>query len=288
MPIVVKAKKSVGRLLVSLPDDGTALWTLEADPDAPRRVDVLRIGDCKIREIERHHTVKNPPGFPKGMAEEFERQGISFGFQNLFAHHAQQLPDRTVLRKRRRAFRPAPDVVMIQVGTYNAAIAVFGYHRRMIGFRDNAGRWVGRLIFPIWRFIAVFLPRLGRGVPYEGNENIGWFVEEVRALWPDARIVVQEPFMDASHRGQLDWQILQRTRDELLDVTMRLDGVEWMPAPRLGTSQKLRGANGLHFNREGSRLVGSFYAQWLIDNGYVVERDEEPLGAQSTSAAPQT
>jgi hypothetical protein len=279
--------KRLLRPLLTLPDDGAALWVREA-PTAGRGLDVLRVGSCEFRLVETSHTLTSPVGYPAFIAEELARHGVGLGWQNLFAWNFEELPDRRTLLKRRRAHRGAPDVVIVGAGMYYAIRHVFGHGRRVVALRENLGRWAGPLIFPISRVNALCLRHLGRpaATPYRGTAPVERFVADVRAVWPDARILFQEPFMTAAFDGQVDPRRLRRIRDDMLALAQRLDGVDWLPAPDLGTSMAYRGANGVNLNRAGSERAGRAYAQWLLAHGYV--RDRGPAQTQSRTAAPQT
>jgi hypothetical protein len=280
------ARNTIGRLLFTIPDDGAALWTPEPDPDLPRRVDVLRVGDCEWREVGRTHTITGGVGYPLHMQRELAAQGIGLGWQNIFAWNYSDLPDARTMRKRRRAYRADPDIVLVGVGMQYAARHVFPFSRRMTGLRENLGRYTGPFQPAIWRVIAVGLRIFGHNVPFDTPENVVWFVAQIRSVWPDAQIMIQEPLMEQAFRGQLDKHRLEQARDDLLALCEQLEDVEWLPAPRLGTDRRLYGCNGANLNGRGSELAGKFYANWMIDNGYIY--GAEPVSAQSTSAAPQT
>jgi hypothetical protein len=280
------ARNTIGRLLFTIPDDGAALWTPEPDPDLPRHVDVLRIGDCEWREVGVTHTITGGPGYPLHMERELAARGIGFGWQNIFAWNYSDLPDRRMLRKRRRRHRADPDIVLIGVGMQYAARHFFPFDRRFTGMRENLGRYTGPFQPAIWRVIAVLLRIFGRNVPFDTPENVVWFVDEIRAVWPETQIMIQEPLMEQAFKGQLNLRRLEQARDDLRALCQQLEGVEWMPAPRLGKDRRLYGCNGANLNRRGSELAGKFYADWLVDNGYVY--GAQLAQAQSKSAAPQT
>ena len=267
---LLRPRRKISRELFQMPDDGAATWTIDP-PAEPPRIDILRVGNCEFREVEGAHTVTSGVGYPRIMAQVLAEHGVGMGFQNIFAWHVDDFPDRHTLLKRRRARRGAPDLVIVGISAYPAMRHVLGFDRRMIGLRENLGRRTGPLIFPIWRCISFVLLRVGRPLPWQGTDGVEAFVTMARDVWPAAQIAVQEPFMTQALPGAFDLERLARFRDDVRAAADRA-GADWIPAPDLGDDPGLRGANGYNVNARGSRVAGEHYARCILDHGAIAGR----------------
>jgi hypothetical protein len=170
-------------------------------------------------------------------------------------------PEQLWKRRRRRG---APDLVLIQAGAFHSIRNVLGFDRRVIGLRENAGRWLGPGIVPAWRGLSVWLQLVGRVPPYPGTAELEAFIDLVRQEWPQARIAVQE-LLDPALAGMCDRRRLAQINRDLAAAAER-KGVGWVPRPGLGRDMRLRCANGVNLNRAGSQLAGRHYARWILEH----------------------
>lgn len=256
--------RPIKNLVFGMPRDEASTWTLEK-PEAPdeRYLDVLRFGACDFRETEHAHTMAAPVGWPRYMGEAMKRQGVSLAFQNLFVWHFQEFPDRSVIVKRRRKRRGAPDVIVIQTGGFSTMRHLFGYNLWSFLARENFGRRLGRLMHPIWRVMNVGLRIVGRPAPYYGpDEQLAAFIATVREIWPGVPIEFwqpNEPLLEGSWRRD----IAERLVDEATPILEAAE-VPIVGPPPIPATMALRGANGMNFNARGSAAVGDWYANHLL------------------------
>ena len=262
-----RVKRWISRTFFQRPDAGAALWTIDAPLDRPH-VDVLRLGACEFQEMNGAHTVTAPIGYPKHMAEELDLAGVGLGFQNIFVWNLEDFPsEHTLLKRRGRMQGRPPDVVLLQVGGWVAMKTILGFNHRIVGLRENLSRWMGPMVWPIHRVIVFFLRFFGRGMPEQGTRDLEQFVGLLHRRWPEARIVIMEPWRNGL-KGAFDEARLSRVTETLRDTTRRVD-CDWMPAPDFGPGRRLRCSNGFNLNEEGARFAGRHYATWLLEHGCV-------------------
>lgn len=258
-------KKRVGRWLFTMPQDRSLFWSIER-PDSGPHVDICRFGACEFRALDRSHTVTGGIGWPLGLQEALAERGVGLGFQNVWTWNLSELPtDQRTLLKRRRLNRGAPDVVWIQGASYYSIRHVFGFHRRIVGLRENAGRWVGGGIFGVWRVVALLLRLFGRTMPPPPEadwERLDTFVRLVQETWPNARIGIQGS-LTMAFPGPLDPRQAAQIETRLRAFAHER-GLDWIPTPELGTDMAMRCANGVNLNTAGSMVAGRHYAEWIL------------------------
>lgn len=262
---IKKILKPIKKVAFDIPRDKAALWVLDKpeDGDDSPYLDVLRFGACDFRETKHAHTMAAEVGWPRYMDDEFRRQGYKLAFQNLFVWHFGDFPDEATMLKRRRKRRGRPDVIIIQTGGYPASRHVFGYNVWSFLARENFGRRLGYLMYPIWRVMDVGLKLVGRAAPWHGpDEGLEAFLEQIERVWPGVPVEFwyqNDPVLT----GYWIESIAQRLIDETQPILESRDIPIIDPAP-IPQTMALRGANGLNFNEAGSRAVGFHYANHLL------------------------
>ncbi|MBJ7470896.1 MAG: hypothetical protein JHD16_06315 [Solirubrobacteraceae bacterium] len=260
-----KVLRPVKKLVFDMPRDKAALWVLErpADGDDAPYLDVLRFGACDFRETKHAHTMAAPVGWPRYMADEFERQGYHLAFQNLFVWHFGDFPDEATMVKRRRRRRGRPDVIIVQTGGYPAVRHVFGFNLWSFLARENFGRRLGYAMYPIWRAMDLLLRVFGRPAPWHGpEEGLEEFIEQLQRVWPGVPIEFwhqNDPVLE----GFWVRSVADRLIEEAQPVLDAHD-IPVVAAAPIPQTMALRGANGLNFNEVGSRAVGFHYANHLL------------------------
>jgi hypothetical protein len=270
-------RRWISRNVFQRPDCLAALWTLEAPFDRPH-VDVLWLGACEFQEMNDGHTVTAPVGYPKYMAEELGRRGVGLGFQHMFVWHLEDWPTRHTLLKRRSRLQDgtAPDLVVLQVGGWSAMKHFLGFHRRVVGMRENFSRALGPLMWPIHWIQGWLIRFFGRGLPEQELDQLEEFLALLRTLWPGARVAIAEPWR-SGYKGAFDERRLERTSARLHSAAERL-GCAWVPAPNFGPGRRLRCSNAYNVNAAGSRLAGIHYASWIVENGCVRPSSDSKVG----------
>ncbi|MDQ8044724.1 MAG: hypothetical protein AAGC46_02515 [Solirubrobacteraceae bacterium] len=259
-----KILRPLKNLVFGMPRDEASTWVLEKPEAADERyLDVLRFGACDFRETEHAHTMAAPVGWPRYMADAMDRKGVKLAFQNLFVWHFEEFPAESVIRKRRRKRRGAPDVIVIQTGGFSTMRHVFGYNLWSFLARENFGRRLGRLMHPIWRVMDVGLRLVGRPAPYYGpDKQLAEFIATVRSIWPGVPIEFwnpNEPLLKGSWRRDIAERLTAEATPILEDAHVPI-----LEAPPIPNTMSLRGANGMNFNARGSQLVGDWYADHLL------------------------
>ncbi|MBJ7520962.1 MAG: hypothetical protein JHC84_14790 [Solirubrobacteraceae bacterium] len=241
------------------------------DRDAGPTVDILRIGTCEDRAMPNNHQVGAPLGFPRFMLEDLAAQGIEAGYQNMWVWLFEELPQtEKELLKRRRKNRGAPDFVFMQIGPIYAGRHYLGGHVRVIGLRENLGKRIGKLIFPIWRVIAKS-QRIAafKTIDYAGSEALDTFLEVALKAWPETVFALYEPTSPILE-GPLNRRKLDAVTAELHAAAARHgDRVHVMPRPDLGLDWRLRISNSLNTNEAGARIVGRHFADYILEQGLV-------------------
>jgi hypothetical protein len=258
-----RLRAAIGRQVFGLPFDGTLGWSLPR-PDTPRSLDIVRFGACETREAELSHTVNTPIGWPRHLAEELGAEGIGVGWQSVWVWNLEDFPKTAEqLWKRRKRRRGAPDLVLIQAGAFHSIRNVLGFSPRVLGLRENVGRWLGRGIRPAWRVLSLWLQLVGRVPEYPGTAQVEAFIDLVRQEWPHARIAVQE-LLEPALAGMCEPRRLEQINRDLRAAAQR-KGVDWVPRPDLGRDMRLRCANGVNLTRAGSELAARHYAGWILE-----------------------
>lgn len=263
-------KKHIAAWLWVRPRDRWMFWSLPSpDPateDGPV-LDILRIGSCEDRAMPDNHQANGPMGFPRFMLKRLAQDGIRCGYQNMWIWMFEELPQtEKELRKRRRMNRPAPDVILFQVGPIYTGKHFLGGHRRVIGLRENMGKRIGKGIYVVWMFISKFLRWGGFPTPpYPGSERLDTFLEVVRETWPECVVALYEPTSPV-REGGLDRMKLEHVTAELHAAAARHgDKIRVMPRPELGLDMRLRISNGYNVNEAGARVVGRHFADWILE-----------------------
>lgn len=280
-------RQRVAQWLWVRPIDLWLSWSLPvpADDDLPS-VDIFRVGTCEDRVMPDHHH-NGPIGYTRYMIEVLAEQGIRTGYQNLWAWFFDNLPQtEKQLLKRRRMNRPAPDLVLMQLGPIYTGKHVLGGHRRIIGMRENFSKRMGKLIFPIWRVVAKALRIWGQPtLPYPGSEQLDTFIDLVLTTWPNTVVAIYEP-MNPSLEGGLDRQKWEHLCVELKAAAERHgDRCRFIDRPDLGTDMRLRISNGYNLNEAGSRIIGRHLAEWITAQPDLVRRPVADAGAITLDAS---
>lgn len=285
---IKKILKPIKKIAFDMPRDKAALWVLDKpeDGDDSPYLDVLRFGACDFRETKHAHTMAAEVGWPRYMDEEFGHQGYKLAFQNLFVWHFGDFPDEATMLKRRRKRRGRPDVIVIQTGGYPASRHIFGYNVWSFLARENFGRRLGYLMYPIWRVMNIGLKLFGRAAPWHGpDEGLEAFIEQLNRVWPGVPIEFwyqNDPVLE----GYWVRSIAQRLIDETQPILESHDIPIIDPAP-IPQTMTLRGANGLNFNEAGSRAVGVHYANHLLARyRHLALRPSERAAIEAAATAP--
>ncbi len=260
-----KILRPIKRLAFDMPRDRAAGWVLDKPEagDDSAYLDVLRFGACDFRQTKHAHTMAAPVGWPRYMDDEFGRQGYHLAFQNLFVWHFGDFPDEATMLKRRRKRRGRPDVIIVQTGGYPAVRHVFGFNLWSFLARENFGRRLGPLMYPVWRVMDLLLRVFGRPAPWHGPEDgLEEFILQLQRVWPGVPIEFwhqNDPVLE----GFWVRSVAERLIEEASPVLEKLD-VPVLDAAPIPQTMALRGANGLNFNEAGSRAVGFYYANHLL------------------------
>ncbi len=262
-------KKYVSAWLWVRPRDRWMFWSLPTPPadDPGPTLDILRIGSCEDRAMPDNHQANGPMGFPRFMLKRLAADGIRCGYQNMWIWTFEELPQtKKELLKRRRMNRPAPEVILFQVGPIYTGRHFLGGHRRIIGLRENMGKRIGKGIYPVWRVISKALRWGGFPTPpYPGNEQLDGFLNVVKEIWPECVVALYEPTSPVLEGG-LDRKKLEAVTAELHAAAERHGpNVRVMPRPELGLDMRLRISNGYNVNEAGARVVGRHFADWLLE-----------------------
>jgi hypothetical protein len=275
-------KRHISQWLWVRPRDRWLFWALPTpDPQDGPVLDILRIGSCEDRAMPDNHQANGPMGFPRFMLNRLARDGIRCGYQNLWIWTFEELPQtERELLKRRRMNRPAPDLIVFQVGPIYTGRHFLGGHRRVIGLRENLGKRIGPLIYPLWRVISKALRWRGFPTPpYPGPERLDRFLEVVKATWPDCVVALYEPTSPALEGG-IDRAKLEHVADEMRAAADRHgDKVRIMPRPELGLDMRLRISNGYNVNEAGARIVGRHFADWILAQPDLVRTQRRAAGS---------
>ncbi len=279
-----KLLRPIKNVLFTMHRDEAATWVLER-PESPdeRYLDVLRFGACDFRETEHAHTMEAPVGWPKHMAAEMERQGVTLAFQNLFVWHFEDFPDEKLMIKRRRKRRGRPDVILIQTGGFPAMKHIWGFNIWSFLARENLGRRLGWWMNPIWRVMNVILMVFGRPAPYSGPDpQLAEFVATVRRVWPGVPIEFWQQ-SDPVLQGFWKKSVAQRLIEETVPILDDLD-IPVVDAPPIPNVMALRGANGMNLNHRGSLAVGAWYADHLLANFGHLAKSATQRAAEASAA----
>lgn len=242
--------------------DAVRGWERTAGPGLTN-LTILHVGDCGLRTMEAGHDFRAPLGFPATAAHELLRQGIGIEFFHYFAVKFEQLPEIDVLR-RRIHLDDDPDVVVVQLGaTYGRRIVI--PDRRLVQrFRVDLARRLGRRVFQGYRLLRPLVRVFGRHPnAYHGTAALERFLRAVAEEWPEARVVLLQPFYRA-YPYPTQRPIQDRTRADMSAAARRCGVPELDLTDLLGTDPSLRGANGYNLNSRGSELVGSELASWIL------------------------
>jgi GDSL-like lipase/acylhydrolase family protein len=239
-------------------------WRGTVKEGAPA-VRVLHVGDCAFRSMEMAHDFRAPVGYPAVAAERLGRQGIGLGFNHYFAVLYEYLPDREHLLRHSKV-EHAPDVVLIHLGgTYHRKLSL-GTGKRMQQLRSDLGKRLGRAVFAYYRGIQPVVRVFGRyQAPYHGTADLERFIEMARAEWPDAQILIAQPYRSI-FRHPRQQRIAQRVHDDIEALSARSDVHTIDFNGLIGVDPSLRGANGFNLNSRGSQIVGAAFADWLLEH----------------------
>jgi hypothetical protein len=259
------------------PPDPVRSYRGTARPDLPT-LRLLHVGDCGLRSMDAGHDFRAPLGFPRAAAERLLRAGIGVEFAHYFAVTFDQLPDIATLR-RCTHLRDAPDVIVIQLGATYARRLILPDRPAIMRLRVDIARRLGRRTFAGYRVLRPIVRRFGRhATSYRGAALVEHFICELREEWPDADVVVLQPF-ERAHPYPSQLPIAERTRRDLHAAACATGAAELDFGAVLGTDPALRGANGYNLNARGSELAGDALTDWILRGSSAARRAAEPLPA---------
>ncbi|HET8673567.1 MAG TPA: hypothetical protein VFL87_08025, partial [Thermoleophilaceae bacterium] len=217
------------------------------------------------------HDFRAPLGFPAVAAERLLAAGIGMEFAHYFAVTFEHLPDVATLR-RRVHLDGTPDVIVVQLGATYARRVILPDTPAIMRLRVDIARRLGRGTFAWYRVLRPIVRRVGRHkARYPGAAPLERFLNDVREEWPEADVVVLQPF-ERTHPYPSQLSISERTRRDLHDACRVAGLAELDLRAVLGTDPALRGANGYNLNARGSELVGEALARWILDESNAVPR----------------
>jgi hypothetical protein len=239
---------------------------------------LLHVGDCGLRSMDVGHDFRAPLGFPRVAAERLLADGIGVEFAHYFAVTFDRLPDLSTLR-RCAHLDGAPDVIVVQLGATYGRRVILPDTPALMRLRVDMARRLGRATFAWYRMLRPFVRRFGRHkTRYPGTAPLERFLHDVREEWPDADVVVLQPF-ERAHPYPSQLPIAERTRRDLHECARTVGVAELDLAALLGTDPGLRGANGYNLNVRGSELVGEALARWILDESHAARRVAAPMSA---------
>jgi lysophospholipase L1-like esterase len=237
-------------------------WPGTAHPDLPT-VRMLHVGDCSLRTMESSHDFCAPLGYPRVAAEALLEQGIGTEFSHYFAVLFEHLPDMELLRRRMK-LSGDPDVIVVQVGASYARRLILPDTRAIMRLRSDLGRRLGPRVFNVYRPLRPVVRHIGRHpTEWHGSEALERFLRDVRWEWPEASVVLLQPFLGV-HPYPTQLPIRARTAAHVHAAAERCGVPELDFTDLLGTDPSLRGANGHNLNARGSELVGRELADWVL------------------------
>jgi hypothetical protein len=241
--------------------DGVRGWEPTTAPGLTN-LTLLHVGDCGLRTMEAGHDFRAPLGFPAVAAAELARDGIGVEFFHYFAVKFEQLPDIELLR-RRTHLSGDPDVIVVQLGANYGRRIVIPDRKLVQRFRVDLARRLGRRVFLGYRLLRPLVRVFGRHPnAYHGTGALERFLRAAAEEWPEARIVLLQPFYRA-HPYPTQRPIQDRTCVDMSAAAKRCGVEELDLTDLLGTDPALRGANGYNLNWRGSEMVGSELASWI-------------------------
>ena len=219
--------------------------------------------DCSFRRMELSHWTPTPVGWPERLGEHLDRQGTGLEFSTVFVGEHRHYPPPHDLGRYLK-LTGDPDLVMVQTGRLYSRHCVFPDTRRTLEAREYLAHRLGPRVFAGYKALRPFVRAFGRPVvEYPGAHRLERFLEDAKAQWPQARIVVVPPFPRV-HPQPMHVPIDARTHDDMHAAAQRA-GVEWLDLGHvLGDDPALRCANGYNLNAEGSRRFGDALAQALF------------------------
>lgn len=259
--------------------DPVRAWRATADPDLPL-LRVLHVGDCGIRRMETSHDPKAPIGFPATAADRLLEHGVGMEFFHYFAINYDELP-RIDRLERISKLSGDPDVILVQLGgTYGRRVIVPDV-RRVMQFRYEISRRVGRLVFAWYKVLRPVVRVFGHhNAEYPGPEKLERHLNALQERWPDADVVLLVSF-PRSAIYPTAVPIMARVEQDARDTGERCGVTVLEFADVLGKDRKLRCVAGYNLNGRGSELVGEKLAGWLLEHSAARGRSESSAASVS-------
>lgn len=225
---------------------------------------VLHVGDCGIRCMETSHDPAAPLGFPAVAADRMLEAGVGMEFFHYFAINYDYLPDMERLRRVMK-LSGDPDVIFVQLGATYGRRVVIPDVKRVMQFRYELSRRVGRLVFPWYRVLRPWVRVVGRHAsPYPGPAKLERTLTELKATWPAAEVVLIVSF-PRSAIYPTAVPIMAEVEGDSRVVAERCGATVLDFADVLGKDRSLRCAAGYNLNSRGSQVVGDKLADWLLE-----------------------
>jgi hypothetical protein len=225
---------------------------------------VLHVGDCGIRRMDTSHDPAAPLGFPAVVAERMLDAGVGMEFFHYFAINYDHLPDMERLQRVMK-LSGDPDVILVQLGATHGRRVVIPDVPRVMQFRYELSRRVGRLVFPWYKVLRPCVRVAGRHAsPYRGPAKLERTLTELQATWPSAEVVLIVSF-PRSAIYPTAVPIMAEVEGDSRVVAERCGATVLEFGDVLGKDRSLRCAAGYNLNSRGSQLVGEKLAEWLLE-----------------------
>lgn len=279
-------RRRVARRLVPRPPDAPRQWKGTAG-DHPRRVNVLRYGDCAWRECDYGHNLGRRPGYPQVLADLLARRAVGMGWSWVYMARHQDLPQTEEDLVRFVRLDGDPDLVVLQLSTGHAVRTIWPIRPLWNDARIHLAQRSGPLSLPVYWVMHRVLRAFGRPhSTFPGTDALETFWALVARRWPHAQRVMLGPLCRAYVDGFIDVERLDEIWGEVARCSLEcgvtvVDSIPAMDALRDRIGRRaLNGFNGYDLRRPGHEVI----AAQLLD---VVDRaaaDAGPAAAEATHA----
>jgi hypothetical protein len=214
--------------------------------------------------METSHDPIAPLGFPAAAAGRLLEDGIGMEFFHYFAVNYAQLPSMERL-ERISKLSGDPDVILVQLGGTHGRRVVIPDVRRVMQFRYEVSRRVGRLVFPWYKLLRPWVRLVGHhNSQYPGPEQLERHLNDLQEHWPSAEVALLVTF-PRSAIYPTAVPIMARVEEDARATAGRCGVTLLEFADVLGKDPKLRCASGYNLNTRGSQVVGQKLAGWLLE-----------------------
>ena len=246
------------------PDDGRGVLRL------------ARYGDCSWRSMDLSHDVGAPPGYPKVLAEELDRRGLSMEFSNWFVPTFEELPATREELVRGTNLTAPPDLVLLQVGAAYGVRKILPELPRFARIQQNMASGVRGPMVHFYRALGLILRVVGRrAFSYQGLDRLHRFAGLVHSTWPEARLVVLGPWLPRKN-GFVVPSTVQRVADDLKRECGKM-GLQFCDCriPLGDAGRELYAGNEINLTGPGHEVLG----RWLSEG--LLERPRHAAGAHA-------